>query len=379
METKMTTRGHRRTASAQASLHSRREFLAALAMTSGAAALATPAIWTPVRADDADRLARHARDWAWLVGNWDVQHRRLRERLAGSSAWDEFGGKSALWLTLGGLGTIDDNVLDLPSGVYRGLGIRAFDASTRRWSIWWLDGRTPTRIDPPVTGAFDGDTGTFVGEDTFKGRPITVRFRWFDIHGSRPHWEQAFSTDRGATWEVNWRNYFTRTSATPTPLPREERAGFPEQRDWDFLVGSWKVRNRRLQKRLAGSTQWEEFNSTLVNRSVLGGFGNVGDNLFEAAGGSYRGLSVRAFNRETREWLSWWLDARKPVFGEPVRGRFVDGVGTLMGDDTFNGRPIKVRSQWSRVTPRSMHWEQAFSADGGATWETNWVSDFERG
>ena len=99
------TRGRQRRAasSAQVSVHGRREFLAALAMTSGAAALGAPAIWAQALANDMDpELARHARDWAWLVGNWDVQHRRLRERLAGSNDWDEFGGKSALWLTLGG-------------------------------------------------------------------------------------------------------------------------------------------------------------------------------------------------------------------------------------------------------------------------------------
>src|SRR3546814_5783810 len=80
-------------------------------------------------------------------------------------ASDLFGGKSACWPTLGGLGTIDDNILDLPDGEYRGFGIRAFDPATRTWSIWWVDGRNPTRIDPPVVGRFDGDEGVFNGRD----------------------------------------------------------------------------------------------------------------------------------------------------------------------------------------------------------------------
>src|SRR3546814_9649438 len=94
-------------------------------------------------------------DWRWLVGNWDVWHRRLKERLAGSDDWAEFGGKSACWPTLGGLGTIDDNILGLTNGEYRGFGIRAFDPAPRTWSIWWVDGRNPTRIDPPVVGRLD--------------------------------------------------------------------------------------------------------------------------------------------------------------------------------------------------------------------------------
>ena len=70
-------------------------------------------------------------------------HRRLKARLAGSSEWDEFGGKSVLWLTLRRLGTIDDNLLELPGGDYRGISIRAFDRAARKWAIWWLDARIP--------------------------------------------------------------------------------------------------------------------------------------------------------------------------------------------------------------------------------------------
>jgi hypothetical protein len=103
------------------------------------------------------RLARadgHDQDWQWLVGNWDVWHERLRKRLAGSTTWDKFAGKSNCWLTLGGLGTIDDNLLYLPSGTYRAVGVRAFDPAAGKWAIWWLDGRMAGQLDPPVRGGF---------------------------------------------------------------------------------------------------------------------------------------------------------------------------------------------------------------------------------
>lgn len=127
-----------------------------------------------------------------------------------------------------------------------------------------------------------------------------------------------------------------------------------------------------------GMTAEQRHPDLLVNWRVLVGYGNVCDNVFEAAGGTYRGLSVRAYDRDKKQWLSWWLDGRNPSFAPLVRGSFKDGVGTFIGDDVFNGKPIKVRSQWSRMTPSSTHWEQASSQDGGATWETNWVSDMER-
>ncbi|MES2055149.1 MAG: hypothetical protein V4564_04345 [Pseudomonadota bacterium] len=320
----------------------------------------------------------HAHDWDWLRGSWDVSHKRLKTRLAGSTEWEEFAGKSVLWTTLGGLGTIDDNALDFPDGTYRGLGIRAFDPASGTWSIWWLDGRNATRIDAPVRGGFHGDEGAFSGPDIFEGRPVTARFRWHEIHSARPHWDQALSTDGGRTWEINWRNWFTRTSATPVPLPARTDTA-PGSGDWDFLVGSWSVRHRKLTRRLVGSTDWIEFGGTLTNWPVLGGRGNVGDNMFDLPGGRYRGVGLRALDGETGLWNSWWLDGRTPdEITAPVSGKFANGSRTLTGDDVHEGKPVKARIIWSRITATSARWEQALSADGGATWEVNWTSDFTR-
>jgi hypothetical protein len=154
----------------------------------------------------------HEHDWDWLVGTWRVRHHRLKARLAGSTEWEDFAGTSALWLTMGGLGTVDDNVLEIPSGTYRAVGIRAFDPKTEAWSIWWLDARNPTAIEPPVHGGFEDGVGTFTGEDTLRGKPILVRFQWSRITPTSAHWEQAFSPDAGASWEVNWTMEFSRAS-----------------------------------------------------------------------------------------------------------------------------------------------------------------------
>ncbi|WP_343520085.1 hypothetical protein [Sphingomonas sp.] len=41
---------------------------------------------------------------------------------------------------------------------------------------------------------------------------MTVMFRWSAITAASAHWEQAFSTDGGKTWESNWHMDFTRVS-----------------------------------------------------------------------------------------------------------------------------------------------------------------------
>jgi hypothetical protein len=149
--------------------------------------------------------------------------------------------------------------------------------------------------------------------------------------------------------------------------------------DWDWLAGSWNVRHRRLNGRLVGSTEWQEFNGTCRMVPTLAGFGNMDDNWLDIPSGAYRAMGVRGFNRETRQWSIWWYDERFPTaIGEPVRGGFADGVGIFGGDDEHNGQPIKVRFMWSEITANSARWQQAFSADGGATWEVNWVMHFTR-
>jgi hypothetical protein len=356
----------------------RRRFLASLAALGGGALLASPVLASsrkPSAAPAATGPSARAHDWDWLRGHWTVHHQRLKERLAGSDEWQTFAGSSTLWATLGGLGTIDDNLVELPGDPYRGISVRAYDPATDRWSIWWLDGRNPAALDTPVLGRFDGSTGTFTGRATFQGRPIVMRFRWRDIHGARPWWEQAFSADDGATWEVNWRNYFSRVSADAVPLPALPDAN----RDWDFLAGRWNVRHRRLRHRHARNEEWDAFDGTLTNWPVLGGHGNVGDNVMHFPDGTVRGVGFRAFDPATRQWSSWWLDGRDPArIAAPMHGRFADGVATMLGDDTEAGRPVTTRVRWSRITARSARWEQAGSLDGGATWETNWISDFTR-
>ena len=149
-------------------------------------------------------------DWRFIEGRWNVHHRRLVARLAGSDEWHEFEGTSELWPLMAGAANVDDNVLDLRGDPYRAASFRSFDPKTGNWSIWWLDGRNPGVLDVPVVGRFENGVGRFEADDTFEGRPIRVRFLWTRTDTESPRWEQAFSDDGGRTWETNWEMDFTR-------------------------------------------------------------------------------------------------------------------------------------------------------------------------
>jgi hypothetical protein len=146
--------------------------------------------------------------------------------------------------------------------------------------------------------------------------------------------------------------------------------------DFDFLLGRWKVWNRRLRERLAGSDDWEEFEAHAAARPLRGVLGN--EDLFcTAHDGGFVGMSFRFFDPETELWSVYWADSRRPgLLDPPVFGAFAGDVGVFEGTDTLGGRPILVRFTWSRATTAEPRWEQAFSGDGGKTWETNWIMEF---
>lgn len=150
--------------------------------------------------------------------------------------------------------------------------------------------------------------------------------------------------------------------------------------DFDFLFGSWRVSHRKLKKRLANSSEWLEFTGQCIAQPIMAGTGNVDDNFLDDPKGGYRAAALRHFNPSKQEWSIWWFDERYPdvSIDPPVRGRFENGVGIFLADDTLEGKPIKVRFQWSEITATSARWQQAFSPDGGKNWETNWDMHFER-
>ena len=149
--------------------------------------------------------------------------------------------------------------------------------------------------------------------------------------------------------------------------------------DFNFFIGNWSVSHRRLKERLANCHEWQEFAGTCTVMKILGGQGNFDDNFLELPDAGYRAATLRSFDEATGLWSIWWLDSRFPgQLDTPVRGRFENKVGQFFADDSFAGLAIRVRFLWTQTNPDAPRWEQAFSVDGGVTWETNWTMDFKR-
>ena len=147
--------------------------------------------------------------------------------------------------------------------------------------------------------------------------------------------------------------------------------------DFDFLFGSWNVRNRYLVGRLRGSKEWTEFDATCRAWPLLDGSGNVDSFSAVRDGQAVHGATFRLYSPATNEWSIHWADTIRPgVLCPPMVGKFAGKTGTFFGEEEVDGRKVLCRFMWTRGgAPR---WEQAFSGDAGQSWETNWVMEFTR-
>jgi hypothetical protein len=148
--------------------------------------------------------------------------------------------------------------------------------------------------------------------------------------------------------------------------------------DFDFLLGAWKVHHRILKQRLKGCLDWEELEGDTVNRKILNGLGNIEETVIHMQTGPVQAIALRLFDPKSKEWSIYWSTDRTGILDVPVIGGFKDECGEFYSHEVFEGRHIYSRFIWSKITASSAQWEQAFSEDGGKSWETNWVMEFER-
>ena len=163
--------------------------------------------------------------------------------------------------------------------------------------------------------------------------------------------------------------------ALATPARADERDA---QHDFDFEIGSWKAHVKRLVHPLANSAIWVELDGTSVVRPIWDGRANLGELEVASTGSRVQGLSLRVYNPQSKQWSIYWANATNGQLGTAMVGGFENGRGEFYDQEQFEGRAIFVRFIFSELAKTSFKIEQAFSADGGKTWETNWIATFTR-
>jgi hypothetical protein len=160
-------------------------------------------------------------------------------------------------------------------------------------------------------------------------------------------------------------------SAPARPSAPEQRDG---QHDFDFEIGRWKTRLSRLVHPLTGSTEWVRYEGTTVVRKVWNGRANLVELEVDGPAGHIEALSLRLYDPQSHQWSLNFSSSRTGTLTVPAIGGFRGGRGEFVNPDSLDGRAILVRFVISVITPDSCHFEQSFSADGGKTWEVNWIA-----
>jgi hypothetical protein len=164
-------------------------------------------------------------------------------------------------------------------------------------------------------------------------------------------------------------------SKTSPPETLKDRDG---QHDFDFEIGTWKTRLSRLLRPLTGSKTWVEYEGTSVVRKVWNGRANLLELEVDGPSGHIEGLSLRLYDPQSHQWSLNFSNSRTGTLSPPVIGEFKGGRGEFYGQESIDGRAVYVRFVISDITPTSARFEQSFSADGGKTWEANWIATDRR-
>jgi hypothetical protein len=161
-------------------------------------------------------------------------------------------------------------------------------------------------------------------------------------------------------------------AADSPPAASAERNG---QHDFDFLFGRWNV---HLKRKLPGTERWTESSGYGIYRKVWGGRANLSEFFTESPNDHVEGLTLRTYNGVTHLWSVYWANSRDGILSSAQVGKFDHGQGEFYAQDNSDGKSTLVRYVWSKITPSSAHFEQAFSEDGGRSWAVNWISDMTR-
>lgn len=352
---------------------------AAIVLPTPASAAAVPAPIIKPNYPIAATTRAGSHDFDFEFGTWRTHYRLLKRRLVGDREWYDCYGTSFVRPFWGGDGNLEDGDLICPKRHVGGMTLRMYDAHTHQWTLWWGT-RALGVSPPPQIGHFNADgLGNFYSYDSWQGKPIITRFQWTRVNGN-PHFEQAFSTDHGKTWETNWTTGYERVSASTPGVWNANDPADAGAHGFDFLLGTWKTHYLRLRHPLTGGREWYACEGSSVVRPFWGGSANLEDGDLRCPTQYARSVTLRLYDAATHRWLLYWGTQKIGLApGLPQAGRFnANGVGDFFAPDTVEGKRVIVRYRWfvRRENPR---FEEAFSVDDGKTWLTVWTTDYVRG
>ena len=314
-------------------------------------------------------------DFDFNIGVWHTHIRRILDPLSGATHSMELNGTVTVRKVWDGRAQLEEIEADGPKGHWEGLTVFSYNPQAHQWNQAFIDSKAAT-LEAPLIGSFKDGRGELFSEDTVDGKTVLVRGVWSNIAADSHHFQEDFSNDGGKTWHPAFIAELTREE-DPKPIANIDEAE-EGQHDFDFDFGTWKTHSSRLLHPLTGSKDWADMDGVSVVKKVWGGRANLVEYKADGSAGHVELLGLRWFNPATHEWNLDFAAPNVGTLGVPGVGQFKNGRGDFYDYELADGRSVLVRFSIWKITQDTAQSEQAFSDDGGKTWEVNWINKYTR-
>ena len=327
-------------------------------------------------------------DFDFNIGVWHTHIKRVLDPFAGSRHSIELNGTVTVRKVWGGRAELEEIEAEGPKGHWEGLTLFLYNPKSGQWSQSFIDSKAAD-LGNPLIGEFRNGRGELYTQDTVGAKSVFIRGTWSDITPNAHRFEEDLSDDGGKTWSPAFIGELSREKGSPAVpaaaavapenLPPGSGApGRDGQHDFDFDLGVWKTHSRRLLNPLTGSTKWVEMDGTTTVGKVWAGRANLAEYKADGAESHVELLALRWYNPNSHQWNLDFATPDVGTLGSPGVGEFTHGRGDFYDTETINGRSVLIRFSIWGVTADTAQSEQAFSPDGGKTWEVNWNSQYTR-
>jgi hypothetical protein len=317
-------------------------------------------------------------DFDFNIGVWHTHIRRVPDPWSGSGDSVELNGTVRVRKIWDGRAQWEEIEADGPNGHWEGLTMFLYNPQSHQWSQSFIDSKEAA-LNAPEIGTFKDGRGELFAQDTFHGKSILVRGVWSNITPDSHHFEEQYSNDGGKTWVPAFIAELTREKqAAGSKSIAANDATREDGRDFDFDFGTWKTHSSRLLHPLTGSKTWVDMDGVSVVKKVWDGRANLAEYKGDGSAGHVELMALRWFNPTTHEWSIDFATPNVGTLGVPGVGTFKNGRGDFYDYELIDGRSVLVRFSIWKITADTARSEQAFSDDGGKTWEVNWINQYTR-
>jgi hypothetical protein len=320
----------------------------------------------------ASRDGQH--DFDFNLGVWKTHITRRLHPLSGSTDFIELDGTVTVRKVWDGRAQLEEIEADGPKGHWEAMTLFLYNPESHQWSQTFFNSTIGAQSGSLI-GTFKDRRGELFSQDTLDGRFILVRGVWSDITPTSHRYEEAYSDDGGKTWEPAFTAALTREQP---PAARPAVESLERSHDFDFDFGTWRTHSSRLMHPLTGSTDWVDMDGVTVVTKVWGGRANLAEFKADGPAGHLELLALRTYNATARQWNLNFATPKVGMLGVPGVGEFKNGRGDFYDQEPINGKAVLVRFSIWGITPDTAQSEQAFSDDGGKSWEVNWINRYTR-